>query len=205
VTKIGVIRLSEILRRTLYQEGQDGPRELGPEIHGVVALEVDRPEWKFLSNEFLASAPLFLAASPGNFTGVGLINPVNSGVLAVIERIVISNENAAATAFNLYYGGASLGATFRGHPRDQRYYAPQTTRSSCLVGSVTEAAASGFLAGRVGLPPGGSVILPWPLVIPSSNTPIPGQVVVKTAVINQILSVTYVWRERAIVQLEAAQ
>jgi hypothetical protein len=192
--EILVGRYNAVLHKLLtMKDGAPAPT-LATDIAAGITLEEDRPDWFFLGGEMLCSAPVLLAASPGNFGTAGL-QAATTGVMAVVTGIIINNENAAAASFNIKQGGTPAGALFRSWPRDTRFLIPNTTRSNLQVGSATAAAAAGNLYQRVTLPAGGSIYIPTEYIL------VPGasgaqQLAVETGIANSIVSCTFIWRER---------
>jgi len=95
VSKIETGRYSELLRKALGMKGQQTvAAELSPELSPTWQLEGPTLEWEFLKSvKHLASAERI---NP-NVAGAGqmrLLNPVNSGVLAVVDLVTF---NAGAT------------------------------------------------------------------------------------------------------------
>ena len=83
-------RLNSILHKLLNMaEGSPSPT-LATDVFPMLALEVDRPEWHFLGGERLGWARWYLGGTAAQYSHVGLRNPAGSGVLLVVDRIVVS-------------------------------------------------------------------------------------------------------------------
>ncbi len=110
---IQVGRYSAILHKLLgISEGSPAPT-LAPELLAAIALEVDRPEWAFLAGERLCIGYGIQAAVGGQLGHVQLINPIGSGVLAVVQEILVSTSATMAVRIGQLdtpLGGASASA-----------------------------------------------------------------------------------------------
>jgi hypothetical protein len=82
-------RWNAILHKLLsMKEGAPSPT-LATDVFPTVVLESERPEWSYLAGERLCFGRWSDAAVAGNYSAVGLRNPVGSGVLVVCEAIDI--------------------------------------------------------------------------------------------------------------------
>lgn len=89
-------RYNRLLTRLLSMKGFAPAPVLVPEIQAVLALEADRPEWEFLKGGRRGMGFGALAVVTGQVNHIALVNPANSGVLAVayIEEIFDSVGSA---------------------------------------------------------------------------------------------------------------
>jgi hypothetical protein len=116
------------------------PEELRP----VVVVENDRPEMLFAAGEDSWGVAAAKAAVAGNFGWVGLFNPVDSGVIGVIEYVrnrgasLISAQVDRLTPPGTPPGSDAL-ATLQGN-RDTR----RGTLSQCGLQLLTGSAAGGI-------------------------------------------------------------
>jgi hypothetical protein len=89
LNEIQVGRINGLLHKLLdMKEGAPAPT-LATDIFPTIALEVDRPEWKFLGGERLCQAQWNDAAAAGNYSSIGLRVPAGAGVLVVIKAIYV--------------------------------------------------------------------------------------------------------------------
>lgn len=65
----------------------DNPLPDLEDLAGLLALEVDRPEWKLAGDERLRSAFSFVGGVATQLTVIGIDNTINSGLIAIVERI----------------------------------------------------------------------------------------------------------------------
>lgn len=79
-------QLNDILSKRLGMKGGGPAPTLAPEILPVLVVEADRPEWLVLGSTLMVGIGQ-LVATGAAVSSVRIRNPVNSGVLAVIERI----------------------------------------------------------------------------------------------------------------------
>lgn len=88
--EIQVGRLNAVLHKLLsMKEGAPAP-QLAADIYPVIALESDRPEYKFLGGEKYCWTSVILTPGVGIYGQVQIWNPAGSGVLAVMEGIDVS-------------------------------------------------------------------------------------------------------------------
>lgn len=69
------------------------------DLRGFVQLEVDRPEWRLAAGDRLTYWAAQQAQAVGEFAYIGLRNPVDSGVLAVVE-LTRTTQSTSAGATN---------------------------------------------------------------------------------------------------------
>lgn len=191
-------RLNAILHKLLgITEGAPAP-SLAPDVFSMLALEVDRPEWKFLAGERLCCASKYLAAGgAGQYTSFILWNPAGSGILAVVTRI-FNHLGAAATyvvranATEPSGAGYASAASYRGL-RDFRYAPSPTAKPTCLLYYQTTASPAGInVLGQWRIGAGGEirdidVVLPPGTGLSCENS-----------TVNTEASVGFFWRERAL-------
>jgi hypothetical protein len=73
------------------------PLDLAEEIRAVAALEVDRPEWGTLKREYrFCTSNLSQGGVGGEFGYIVLINPLATGVLAIVELVALTTSFQAA-------------------------------------------------------------------------------------------------------------
>jgi len=91
VSKIEIGRYSELLRRMLGQKGQEiVAAELSPEVSPIIILEGTGAEWDFLKSVRGCRCQGAVVGQPGFSSRFRLRNPVNSGVIAVIDEVGFS-------------------------------------------------------------------------------------------------------------------
>jgi len=75
--------------RAIFGFQEQTPLDLEDALRATVPLEVDRPEWGSLKREFrFCTTNLSQGGFGGEFGYIALINPRESGVLAVVELVV---------------------------------------------------------------------------------------------------------------------
>lgn len=150
VNEVLVGRPNAILHKLLnMKEGAPSP-QLSPDLQAVLVLENDRPEFKFLGGETLGMGFGDAAAGAANYSHVGLINPVGSGVLVVVERVLLALTAAGSIGqIGLQAIGATAWSTAHAYMRDTRGYpASGSGQTSALTGTFVGAdlgAAHGYL------------------------------------------------------------
>lgn len=114
--EIQVGRYSALLHKLLdMKEGAPAPT-LAPDVFSMLALEVDRPEWKFLMGERLAMGSQSVGAGgAGTYCSVGLYNPADSGVIVILEKVW--NTIGTTRRCNIRLGTGSTGLTLVGAGR----------------------------------------------------------------------------------------
>lgn len=88
--KIGVGRYGEQLRRQLHIPGDGGPAEIEDVIQTCFVLESDRIEWGFLRGERRCIGTETAPALAANLSVVQLINRTGSGVICIVEDVVVT-------------------------------------------------------------------------------------------------------------------
>lgn len=200
--EILVGRYNSILHKLLnMKEGAPAPT-LASDVVATICLELDRPEWQFLGGEWFGSVFTSKIADAGNLSYMGIFNGAATGVLAIVEGILVTNINAAATTYNVVVGGTTgLTGTVRGNAHDRRF----TKQSTCLVGSGVEAALTGSRIYQLTIPAGESRLMSFPVILPPTDV-IPGlisNVTVTTAAINTEVRGSFFWREHQMEPSEA--
>lgn len=70
--------------RAIFGAVETSPYNVADDIVAAISLQSERPEWRFLQNEFdFITRNMAQAAVPANFSGVGIVNR-SSGTLVVI-------------------------------------------------------------------------------------------------------------------------
>jgi len=142
VSKIEVGRYSELLRRLLSMKGvTEVSGELSPEISPVFILESERPEWEFLKGEKPMSSVFALAGVAAQNYAYRLVNPVGSGVMAVLGTWTITAESEFDLLIERNTTQGSLATVLNTVSRDTRY--PIVNASACVASQATNVAASG--------------------------------------------------------------
>lgn len=203
-------RFSELLRRHLLIAGQDASvPELAEQLVATLPLEVDRPEWRFLTGERLAIGVVGIGSVVAEWQTAQLFNPAGSGLLCVLEEALF-NENVSSTGLpRVMYYDAALGTVGTAGVRDRRYDVTNPFRvptvqvrgvstgtdfgtqfSHCeLLGHVFEASVAAatqwIFRGPLILAPGTGVLL-------------------KSSAVNRTVSVTFRWTERQLNPWEVA-
>lgn len=209
---LGQAELAELLMRSLGLKGAlpqflDG--RFSPE---VLVADLTAPEYKYLRRETSWTAGQSVAAVAANFSiaAIGPRNPQLSRFVAVVERIIVSNNSAAA--LNFRYGlvstaQASVAVATNGAPRDDRFAATGLNQSVMATGQANQVGNPVTFTATpvISLPAGGSIVVETPFVLTGGPGPTAGDQVlcaVWNAIVNQPLEVTFDWRERVPVQSE---
>lgn len=195
MNEIQAARYSSALHKLLgIGEGAPVPT-LAPELIATLALEVDRPEWKYLAGERLCAGGGADAAVAGENSHVAMVNPLQSQAIIVIERVIMVPSGATS----LYTGQAvrpsgagtaQLGSGFL----DQRWplgsgvtTGQVWTKTQAGVAVVTTMDRRPAVAGNA------ERIIDYPIVLPPG-----GCHMVAAVTVNTTLTVNYIWRERNI-------
>lgn len=110
----GSRRYAELASKLMATESADAPLPPG------IILELDRPEWSYHKRERRWVAGILQAAIAGQFSEVGIIVPINSRVITVVQQVfVVSQGNGIGVRARIVPG--SLGLTsFNLDPLDSR-------------------------------------------------------------------------------------
>lgn len=94
---IGSARWSDALRRYFGLAGElIVGRELSPDLVPIVTLEPHRPEWEYLIGTRLVAGSIIGAPPDLNERRtVQLANPAGSGVLLVVDHVILSAVESA--------------------------------------------------------------------------------------------------------------
>jgi len=145
--EIQIGRLNSVLHKLLdMKEGAPAP-SLSSDITAMLALEVDRPEWKFLGGEKLCVAPFLPTAVANNMGQGSLFNPVGSNVLCIIEDWVLTVQSTNTFTAEVRVDTSEIGGTLRsGQLMDGRWGTPNTVFPTCRVrDNATGVLVGGFL------------------------------------------------------------
>lgn len=192
-------QLSAALTRALgADKGADGIERFGETMQPVMDLWF-LPEWAYLRNEWLMVAQTGNPAVAAELSATALVNPANSGVLAMVEMVNVRTSTATGSASLRLASAAAVAATLtftgRGTARDFRVF------------NSTVGGAPGVIEYWIGSDPGAIGGMLEDLGTPNNtayqlfqSTPYiiaPGQaLVVQLAAVNTILLANYAWRER---------
>lgn len=197
-------RENEALARRYGAQGTPVP-EMATEFFPVLPISdtLRDPELHFLAGSRLCFAPGFNPqAGVGTLSMAGLMNRAGTGVIAVVQRIVVRHSANLATTYSLRIEGGPLAAedsSFAGYMRDSRWgFATRSTLEVALL-DVASGAAPGTNVVSVQLPTTGAggplttdLLLPEPIVLgPQSRIWVHNGA-------NQETAVGFFWRERAI-------
>lgn len=192
-------RLNSILHKLLdMKEGAPAP-SLGSDIVPMLALEVDRPEWKFLGNEKLCIAPFLPAAVASNIGQGSIFNPDGSNVLCIIEDWVWTVQSTSTFTVEVRVDTSEITGTLRsGQLRDGRWGAPNTVFPTCRVrDNATGSTVGGFLLANY-RGTGSQLLARPPLAVPFVLTPGNAYTVGGVqGVANSNVFGYFLWRERA--------
>ena len=206
--ELGSAGISSALQGRYETRGEAPIFALGSELFPVVGASDSwmDPELHFGSGSRLAWFNTALQPTAGQFACSHLTNPANSGVIAVVQRVVMVNRAAAATVrqtMRVEGGPLSVAAGAAGVVRDSRYgfgttAAVGTARTSLSAGSISLAALVGaqvFSCLLTATRP--TIVFDIPVVLgPGSRLWVTG------GSVDVQVETTYVWRERKIEQGE---
>ena len=102
--EIQVGRYNRLLQKLMSMKGGAPAPQLGGDIDAGITLESDRPEWQFLAGEFRAMGTTFKAADAANLSTVGLFNGNSTGVIGILEGVIVTSPNAAQADINIILG-----------------------------------------------------------------------------------------------------
>lgn len=204
MARLGVGRYADSLRRLLDLKGAlVAVDELGPELVPALVLESDRPEWSYLRGEQLASGHATATAAVGLRSSVRLQNPASSGVLIVVEEIIVAAFSTTLDLVQLRLNCTTTGSVAAPdrRMRDQRFGDVTPTGQLFTNNTLTFAGTGGsgwgyFERTHLG---NGSSWYRWtrPLILA------PGTHALAILGADNVMQIsTWHWRERALVQAE---
>jgi len=166
--EINVGRIGRLLQRLLQIKGSSPAPQLTPEILAILGLEMDRPEWGFLTGELRFAQQRDQPATAGLFSTCRLRNPAGSGVIAVVQSIIASTNQAAAVTLNTHTTDASLGNEIPVAPIDTRW---GTMTSGLLFsrGAVAAAVGQEFHKELLNVASGGQVRYFTPVILKAGS------------------------------------
>lgn len=199
--------LNAIIQRRLNIKGDLPPSPtVGPEIIPILALEVDRPEWLFLSNERRMWFEVNQDPPAGQRVNTAIHNPAGSGVLVVVESITIQSTTHIPFATVRFADFNVTEATFMGGgvglfssvPTDFRFNDQQTgATQGSVVRSLMFQTVNGMggaflvdLVNPMNAPPADVIQRTGPIILP------PGWKVGCQFGLDVIICCGYRWRER---------
>lgn len=199
MTLIQVPSYREALNRRLSIDGDGGPRELGPEIHPTFDMEPGPVDWQFLQGVRRVAGFAAQAAVGAQLQSILLINAAGSGVIAVVEEIVLSVPTASADVFNIGRGSVITGGG-TASVLDTRWRSSAGVDGSTLTTLARSNAASVLASGWLSLDLAAQAVFTWkdPGIILT-----PGfSVAIEHANVNLAIRASFRWRERALQPFE---
>lgn len=198
MTEIQGGRWDNLLRRLFPVKGGSIAPALAPEIQPHVSVQDFLPEMHYLVGEKLGMGWMARAASAGNYGVIQLVNPDDSGVLAIIEEMQASRYVAAGLIYVKWDNtGTASGGGKAVNARDARWNggvcdAPSTEECTCGVYGADVAASPGSVIWEhYGATVEHYFLSCTPLVIPPGN-----RVTITTSAQNTAIRGGYIWRER---------
>ncbi len=146
-------RYNELVKKLLGAKGGEPMTELAAELLPVIILEQERPEYAIYKSELLWMCSVGQAASVGNFSHVGVRNPVGSGIISVVEAFAIDVPalvNMVITAHAPVQAGATLTASVQ---RDFRAKGTPVTQAVAFVNVGIIGATAGQMEVPAGMAP----------------------------------------------------
>lgn len=146
MSKIEIGRFSEQLRRMFGMAGEERvASHLSPELSATVEVQSESPDLDFLKGVRNCSVGITLAAAAGFTTFFRLRNPADSGVVTVIDKIVLQPLNGAEMAIARGLETTDLlTGTVASSVIDPRWQASGATGSTMLL-SVSNGIATGVV------------------------------------------------------------
>lgn len=195
--EIGVPRFNAILNKLLQMKDSAPAPQLASEIMAVIVLESDRPEFKFLGGEKLAIGFGAAALTAGQFSGVKLFNPANSGLLLVLEKVYVLSS--VANSWVIRRASNNFATTTNTQlSRDTRFGTTEipagVIQTDITTAAVTSGAQIGFLPGIQSGAAGNQISNVYDM--PHIFTPGQG-IVIHPGVVAADVSCMFCWRERA--------
>jgi len=189
--------LERKLRSIVGVQGSNPLPELADVINGLVVLENDRPEWAFAGGEVRASGLVQFFPNAANTNSAQLRNPVDSGVLVIVERVQVSYPAVAAvTRLWEAFSVADFATLFTANVvnRDTRGLKTVGDSVAAILSGVSQVApaGSGRQFGQVQVPAGGFFdVWPGPTMLAPGTA-----IMLDEGVLNMAVNFTFSWRER---------
>ncbi|HEX9201915.1 MAG TPA: hypothetical protein VF865_20325 [Acidobacteriaceae bacterium] len=95
-------RFNQAIQRLHGHKGMAPAPQIAPEILHVIVLEQDRPESYYLLQTDLWSATRGVAADAAHVSLAGIVNPVSSGLLCVVQSVSVANKALAAQLIEVH-------------------------------------------------------------------------------------------------------
>lgn len=131
MSKIEIGRWSDQLRRMLGMAGQTiVSGDLSPEISPTIQIEGESPEWNFLKSKRDCFGGNEITSSGANTSKFRLRNPLDSGVIAVVEAVGFSTLTTSKVAIRVNAQTIDLSATVIGSVPDSRWGIIGTARAA---------------------------------------------------------------------------
>jgi hypothetical protein len=193
LNEIQIGRFNGILHKLLdMKEGAPAPT-LATDIFPMLGLEMDRPEWKFLAGENLAAGSRTDAAVAGQTSHVGLQNPAGSGVLVIVEKLILIGASGNEMRVCMQQG-TQADATGYGVKLDTRGWPSATAWTPvATLFDYTNATAIGTIATVQRIGPELQRIAEYPMILKPGT-----RCVVRQSAVNLACQVSFVWRERVL-------
>lgn len=213
---LGNPELSEQLSRGLSLKGAL-PQYLGSEFEPSVTIEdFTRGEFDYLRRRTRLHQGITVAALAANFSSVCFEpqNTVTSRVMAVVQKVVISNPNAAAICAMLALGPPSVAtvqaANVGSNPSDDRLLPAAAGGIVPAYFPIANQSAVGALSGFGGLlfdlPANSSIVVDGPFVL-TNKSPVNAStfaaLMVAPIAVNQGIRASFIWTERSVLPSEA--
>jgi hypothetical protein len=188
-------RFNRGIQRLHNMKGGTPAPQVTPEIGHNIILENDRPEHHYLVGSVLAAGLVDVAAVAAQTNNHRLRNPGGSGVMIVVEEVMISSTGAAPLSAALTFQDADL-ATGLGFKvlRDLRgRNSGDMTRVVGLISRSNNVAPVGQTFASMITAANFPTLWPLKIVLPPGTT-----LDFNSTGVNIETIVTYVWRERAL-------
>lgn len=190
--KVNVAAYDQLLGRLLSIGVPEGgiAEELSPEISPVFVLENDRPEWCYLKGERCCAGYSAAAGGAASTGSARFANPVNSGVIAILESI--RAYGSAATQFAIYWNPGVFADLANLDNTRQVVDSRSSQKPACRISNTTGGGA-GVAIEFMGSAAGYSFIDAscCPLILHPGNA-----VDIANADNNLTLKISFRWRER---------
>jgi len=177
----------------------DNPLPDVESLKGLLVLESDRPEWGYAGGEVRASGLVQFAPNAANTNSAQLRNPIGSGVLVIVEHVVVSYPAVAAvTRLWEAFSVADFATLFTANVvnRDTRGLATVGDAVAAILSGVSQVApaGSGRQFGQVQVPAGGFFdVWPGPTMLYPGTA-----IMLDEGTLNMAVNFNFSWRERPI-------
>jgi hypothetical protein len=212
---LGQPDLSEALMRGLALKGSLPQYITGELEPSVTVADLTGPEYYWLRRTTRLCQGLSFAGTAAQFSGIAFAPVANAGrSLAVLERVIIANSAGVAQSYFFDFFTNSLVGAAAGTPKptlDDRAMPFNVGQPVPAFGLVNATSAAGIIGAAGNQVITVAVNQNFELVLNAvftnrqvNTTPSPMLFMLQGAAVNQALTATFFWRERALLATEAS-